>query len=862
MAYEMYTGGYDLFNMGSTWQIYAISYPATQSDGTRCWGLKRHGRFNLFNPDKQCFEGFFNFNEFGQVRTTNANGIPDSIRIGLRKSAQCWRFGITTNCGNTLGGYIDNVSLGIIDGAVKPMSVLIWELWQDTFPANETPGLAGTAAFDTTAALIKSGLNTSPLTGDLTRYDVPGDTLQVDATGDDTEVQLKFRILPGPGNYVVPGDPCSGLRRVPSSATAITTTDGSFWTEYILNPGKDKDAMPTTGPCAGGGALSHKQRWDELTWCNARMDTAEANLLPIEARGINTPVQVGTYATMYHEDDKHLATLGIPRNKCFLVDTLLAANSSNIVCNGTVPAWVTASGVPYKTGYDGNPTTTEGTKILPDGLFTPGTHIAYFFRREDLPPSAPFTFNCPDTNLVSPQNAEGSTDGHRWQEVSVLPDRWKDSDYIHPVLGTPGGGEACVLLVDNNDRRGNERVWLGMADTLGMTSAAKRGGSNGWSAPGGGADVNDPTYFVRRHVGQAGTTFDKYDIKASESLDASSGSLGSRLGFADPSNTQIDGKRSFGGPSVTMMNKFYKVLFLLTGDLNSQIWGPFRDKSANDVGIMTSFATSGDPSDPNRGLYVAGNGWNEAATGAAYTFITTILGADLINVSYLAASGNTAFSADILPTTALATANGDIYGLRNACTFTLDVQTPVLNEATESSFYEDPFGNGPHPSGILKTHTALNPWIALSDGWDIEVLSSRDERSTRGRLIYYYRALQDAFGTIAGCNIIGVPLSTTDTPNNGNGRLFNFMSLRNNPVRSGSATFAIGVAKSDWVTIRIFDVAGRLVRTLADRNFAAGEHSLTWDGRDATGGMAQSGVYFLRAESAGSVQSQRVVRTQ
>jgi hypothetical protein len=44
-----------------------------------------------------------------------------------------------------------------------------------------------------------------------------------------------------------------------------------------------------------------------------------------------------------------------------------------------VPAWVTASGVPYKTGYDGNATTTEGTKILPDGFFTPVTHVEYFF---------------------------------------------------------------------------------------------------------------------------------------------------------------------------------------------------------------------------------------------------------------------------------------------------------------------------------------------------------------------------------------------------------------------------------------------------------------------------------------------------
>jgi len=395
-------------------------------------------------------------------------------------------------------------------------------------------------------------------------------------------------------------------------------------------------------------------------------------------------------------------------------------------------------------------------------------------------------------------------------------------------------------------------VFMGIADSLGMTSAAKRGGSNGWSAA-GDADVNDLTYFVRRHVGQAGSTFDKYDIKASESLTTNTGSIGSRVALgSNPANTQIDPQKSVQGPSPTMLTTFYKVLVTLTGDLNSSIWGPFNNKSSNDAGIMTSFATSGDPNDPNRGFYTSGDGWNEAAGGAAYTFITSILGADLINVSYLAASGNTAFSADMLPTAALASANGDIYGLRNACTFTLDVQTPVLNEATESSFYEDPFGNGPHPSGILKTHTALNPWIALSDGWDIEVLSSRDERSSRGRLIYYYRALQDAFGTIAGCNIVGVPLCITDVdPSYGSPQRINFMSLANNPLRSGYATFTIGLTQGDRVKVQLFDVAGRLVRTLADRNFPAGEHTLVWDGVDNAGSRAARGVYFAKVEYQG-----------
>jgi len=49
------------------------------------------------------------------------------------------------------------------------------------------------------------------------------------------------------------------------------------------------------------------------------------------------------------------------------------------------------------------------------------------------------------------------------------------------------------------------------------------------------------------------------------------------------------------------------------------------------------------------------------------------------------------------------------------------------------------------------------------------------------------------------------------------------------------------------VQIAVYDVAGRLVRTLASGVEAAGPHSVEWDGRDAQGTRMQRGVYFLHA---------------
>ena len=112
----------------------------------------------------------------GLVRTSNAGLYPDSIRIGFRKLVQCYRFSISANCAPALGAYFDNVSLCLINGgAAAPISVDIWQLYNDTFPANESSTLPGTAAFDTCAALLKSGLNIAQGTGIcVTRYDDSG----------------------------------------------------------------------------------------------------------------------------------------------------------------------------------------------------------------------------------------------------------------------------------------------------------------------------------------------------------------------------------------------------------------------------------------------------------------------------------------------------------------------------------------------------------------------------------------------------------------------------------------------------------------------------------------------------------------
>lgn len=60
--------------------------------------------------------------------------------------------------------------------------------------------------------------------------------------------------------------------------------------------------------------------------------------------------------------------------------------------------------------------------------------------------------------------------------------------------------------------------------------------------------------------------------------------------------------------------------------------------------------------------------------------------------------------------------------------------------------------------------------------------------------------------------------------------------------------------------LAVFDLAGRMIRELANRPFDAGAHALEWDGLDSNGHSVGSGVFVLRAQAGGNRVDQKLVR--
>ncbi len=82
-----------------------------------------------------------------------------------------------------------------------------------------------------------------------------------------------------------------------------------------------------------------------------------------------------------------------------------------------------------------------------------------------------------------------------------------------------------------------------------------------------------------------------------------------------------------------------------------------------------------------------------------------------------------------------------------------------------------------------------------------------------------------------------------------------------NPAAGGrmSALFRAPSAEEP-VALSVFDIAGRLVRTLAAGQFTAGVQATSWDGQDESGRLVAAGSYVLRLTSrSGQIASLRVV---
>lgn len=492
-----------------------------------------------------------------------------------------------------------------------------------------------------------------------------------------------------------------------------------------------------------------------------------------------------------------------------------------------------------------------GTKIIPDDLLTPGAHVEYYFRIDRGGGDVELI---PNPDCVMQLSTQQSRDGHRWEHFGVLPDLWKE-----PAYG--GLGMPCMLVVDYDDVHGSGQTWASIADSIGATAPSRYGANTGWHAvgslpDGSTVDLDDPANhrrpdgsvgLVDDHGGMPGTSWDYYRVRgAREALSGNAGSIGGRAGIVAAGETPP-------GPTIDMLDAYYPMMVLLTHDRSSQILGPFADRSQDDRGMLQTHLLNGVSYDV-RGFWVAGNGFIESLDPGAgeEPMVQSSLAADLVGPSYSALSGDTAPWADLNVPPPISS-GGSVYSIRNGAAVSNDVLAPDAGSVIAATYSDG--------SGAAVEHPISAPeyWTSLVTGFALQDLFSPWGANTHGRLRFVWDVLKMFESTLsANCVLTGSPLATLSAPDAARAGEAG-PTVRNNPLRAGSATVRFALPAPAPVRVAVYDVAGRSRRVLVERRLDSGIHEVGWDGTDASGRRVEDGVYFVRLDT-GSPRSARSTR--
>lgn len=84
-----------------------------------------------------------------------------------------------------------------------------------------------------------------------------------------------------------------------------------------------------------------------------------------------------------------------------------------------------------------------------------------------------------------------------------------------------------------------------------------------------------------------------------------------------------------------------------------------------------------------------------------------------------------------------------------------------------------------------------------------------------------------------------------------------FQNMPNPFTKETTIRYALPASRD--VSLKVYDITGRLVKTLVSENKAPGVYSVTWDGKDNTNLKLASGVYFIRFETRDYNQTKKAV---
>ena len=186
---------------------------------------------------------------------------------------------------------------------------------------------------------------------------------------------------------------------------------------------------------------------------------------------------------------------------------------------------------------------------------------------------------------------------------------------------------------------------------------------------------------------------------------------------------------------------------------------------------------------------------------------------------------------------------------------------PILN-SPEAWGFVDVDGDGVREA-LIQWHPEHGDGLLRAIDWTTDVVEWETEGSLEGLRDFDGDGVVEVVvnrwsGVQDWVEIWGVGITSVPDPEAGTERRLQLLPNRPNPFDAGTTiSYTLGAAAAP--EIEIYNVAGRLVRSIRPGEQPAGTHDVVWDGRGNDGSTAAAGTYFYRLAIDGETRERKAV---
>ena len=152
---------------------------------------------------------------------------------------------------------------------------------------------------------------------------------------------------------------------------------------------------------------------------------------------------------------------------------------------------------------------------------------------------------------------------------------------------------------------------------------------------------------------------------------------------------------------------------------------------------------------------------------------------------------------------------------------------------------------------VAETLTVKIPKTYLTDGKvDITITKKTGDYAAIASigLMEYLPKVEGKLGGAQSAALVGDRIQKTE---------FKLAQNSPNPFK-GSTAISYNVPASGNVTLKVYNIAGQVVKTLVNGQQPAGAQQVAWDGKDEGGRKVSAGVYVYRLNADGQTQTKRL----